>query len=130
MASPTKFPGGNPKPIPVSAGYVTSNNTIAKVDGQPSPKYHHIWLVTGPAGCGKSTVAEHIAQKLNMPYLEGDNVCFIELFPPQIDILHCTPIFPFLPSHMTLVRGETKKGRRERRGGSACAKRKKGQTKN
>ncbi|KAK7753217.1 hypothetical protein SLS62_004736 [Diatrype stigma] len=80
MASPTKFPGGNPKPIPVSSGYVTSNNTIAKVDGQPSPKYHHIWLVTGPAGCGKSTVAEHIAQELNMPYLEGDN------FHPQANI--------------------------------------------
>ncbi|KJR84428.1 gluconokinase [Sporothrix schenckii 1099-18] len=33
---------------------------------------HHIWLVTGPAGCGKSTVAEHLANSLNLPYVEGD----------------------------------------------------------
>ena len=35
---------------------------------------HHIWLVTGPAGCGKTTVAEHIADTLNLPYIEGDSV--------------------------------------------------------
>lgn len=33
---------------------------------------HHIWLVTGPAGCGKTTVAQHIADEHNMPYIEGD----------------------------------------------------------
>ena len=66
--------GTNPKPIPVSAGPVTSNNTIAKAAGVPSPKYHHIWLVTGPAGCGKSTVANYIATALDFPYIEGDEV--------------------------------------------------------
>lgn len=33
---------------------------------------HHIWLVTGPAGCGKSTVAKYLADRLNLPYIEGD----------------------------------------------------------
>jgi gluconokinase len=33
---------------------------------------HHIWLVTGPAGCGKSTVAKYLADSLNLPYIEGD----------------------------------------------------------
>lgn len=66
--------GTNPKPIPVSAGPVTSNNTIAKAAGVPSPKYHHIWLVTGPAGCGKTTVAKHLSEKMNVPYIEGDDV--------------------------------------------------------
>ncbi|KAH6608700.1 thermoresistant gluconokinase [Trichoderma cornu-damae] len=33
----------------------------------------HIWLVTGPAGCGKTSVAEHLANALNMPYIEGDS---------------------------------------------------------
>ncbi|KAI9732499.1 MAG: hypothetical protein M1818_007537 [Claussenomyces sp. TS43310] len=33
----------------------------------------HIWYITGPAGCGKSTVAEYIANALKIPYLEGDN---------------------------------------------------------
>ncbi|KAL1882738.1 hypothetical protein VTK73DRAFT_1258 [Phialemonium thermophilum] len=32
----------------------------------------HIWLVTGPAGCGKSTVAQRLAKELNLPYIEGD----------------------------------------------------------
>ncbi|KAM0522284.1 hypothetical protein ACHAPE_001872 [Trichoderma viride] len=33
----------------------------------------HIWLVTGPAGCGKSSVAEYLANALDMPYIEGDS---------------------------------------------------------
>lgn len=37
-----------------------------------APKHHHIWLVTGPAGCGKSTIAQHLAKSLDLPYIEGD----------------------------------------------------------
>ncbi|RFU75266.1 thermoresistant gluconokinase [Trichoderma arundinaceum] len=33
----------------------------------------HIWLVTGPAGCGKTSVAEYLANALDMPYIEGDS---------------------------------------------------------
>lgn len=44
----------------------------------PAPEqargHHHIFLVTGPAGCGKTTVAEHLAQAVDMPYIEGDSV--------------------------------------------------------
>ncbi|XWW92602.1 hypothetical protein V2A60_000527 [Cordyceps javanica] len=36
-------------------------------------QHNHIWLVTGPAGCGKTTVAEHIAETNGMPYIEGDS---------------------------------------------------------
>jgi len=43
----------------------TSTNGLAA-------KQHHIWLVTGPAGCGKSTVAKHLADSLHLPYIEGD----------------------------------------------------------
>ncbi|KAK1757649.1 P-loop containing nucleoside triphosphate hydrolase protein [Echria macrotheca] len=35
-------------------------------------KEHHIWLVTGPAGCGKSTIAKFLANTLHWPYIEGD----------------------------------------------------------
>lgn len=41
-----------------------------------APAHHHIVLVTGPAGCGKTTVAEHIAEATGMPYIEGDSVSF------------------------------------------------------
>jgi gluconokinase len=35
----------------------------------------HIWIIAGPAGCGKITVAKYLAQELSLPYIEGDNAC-------------------------------------------------------
>lgn len=34
----------------------------------------HIWVVTGPAGCGKTTIALDLAKELQLPYIEGDDV--------------------------------------------------------
>lgn len=34
----------------------------------------HMWIVTGPAGCGKSTVAKFLAKQLSIPFVEGDDV--------------------------------------------------------
>ncbi|KAF5022949.1 hypothetical protein F66182_5015 [Fusarium sp. NRRL 66182] len=45
----------------------------ATVNGQNTQRHQHIWLVTGPAGCGKTTVAAHLAQSLGIPYIEGDS---------------------------------------------------------
>ncbi|KAL7935284.1 P-loop containing nucleoside triphosphate hydrolase protein [Trichoderma chlorosporum] len=56
----------------------TANGTSLKTEkpgtvaGQAG-EHTHIWLVTGPAGCGKSSVAEYMANALNMPYIEGDS---------------------------------------------------------
>ncbi|KAI0851416.1 carbohydrate kinase [Daldinia vernicosa] len=72
MAASLNTMAPNPKPINATMVPVTSNNTIAKNNGQPGPRHHHIWLVTGPAGCGKSTVAKHLSTALNLPYIEGD----------------------------------------------------------
>lgn len=47
--------------------------TNAGIAGQAG-RHTHIWLVTGPAGCGKTSVAEYLANALNMPYIEGDSV--------------------------------------------------------
>ncbi|KAF7178120.1 hypothetical protein CNMCM7691_006785 [Aspergillus felis] len=33
----------------------------------------HIWVVTGPAGCGKSTVGRILQKELGLPFLEGDD---------------------------------------------------------
>ncbi|KAK4250460.1 P-loop containing nucleoside triphosphate hydrolase protein [Corynascus novoguineensis] len=49
---------------------VTSNGAMSTAE--TSAKTQHIWLVTGPAGCGKSTVAKHIADSLHLPFIEGD----------------------------------------------------------
>jgi len=38
------------------------------------PAKRHIFIITGPAGCGKSSVAKSLAQALDLPYIEGDDV--------------------------------------------------------
>ncbi|KAJ2907009.1 putative glucokinase protein [Zalerion maritima] len=50
----------------------TAPMSSSKTHTTESAKHHHIWLVTGPAGCGKSTVAQHLAKSLDVPYIEGD----------------------------------------------------------
>lgn len=50
-----------------------STTTTASRHAATTYKHHHIWLVTGPAGCGKTTVAEHLSKALDMPYIEGDS---------------------------------------------------------
>ncbi|KAF8474714.1 P-loop containing nucleoside triphosphate hydrolase protein [Kalaharituber pfeilii] len=33
----------------------------------------HIFIITGPAGCGKSSVAKYLHQTLSLEYIEGDD---------------------------------------------------------
>lgn len=33
----------------------------------------HIWIIGGPAGCGKTTTAQFLAKELSLPYVEGDD---------------------------------------------------------
>jgi len=39
----------------------------------PLDHIEHIWIITGPAGCGKTTVAQFLAKQLSLPYVEGDD---------------------------------------------------------
>lgn len=38
------------------------------------PHRHHILIVTGPAGCGKSTIAKYLSDRYGFEYIEGDEV--------------------------------------------------------
>ncbi|KAL8715268.1 MAG: hypothetical protein Q9220_001226 [cf. Caloplaca sp. 1 TL-2023] len=42
-------------------------------NGLHSPRHRHMWIITGPAGCGKSTIAAYLAKELSLPYIEGDD---------------------------------------------------------
>lgn len=65
-------------PISPSQAAERCNGQLSGPNRQPETKHHHIWLITGPAGCGKSTVAQFIAHAMNLPYIEGD-----EFHPPS-----------------------------------------------
>lgn len=51
---------------------MTSNSTTTTSPSASSQEEKHIWVITGPAGCGKTSVAEHLHDTYGMPYLEGD----------------------------------------------------------
>ncbi|PWY95057.1 thermoresistant gluconokinase family protein [Aspergillus sclerotioniger CBS 115572] len=51
----------------------THNSMWTKTSAPQPEQIQHIWVVTGPAGCGKSTVGKSIQQALGVPFLEGDD---------------------------------------------------------
>lgn len=60
---------------PVSTSVPTSEAFVHQPNGAAtptSPEHKHIWVITGPAGCGKTSVAEYLHQTFSLPYLEGD----------------------------------------------------------
>lgn len=67
MASET-----NPNLPPTPPSEETINAVKAAV--ATTMEHKHIWVITGPAGCGKTSVAEHLHETLSIPYLEGDTV--------------------------------------------------------
>lgn len=77
--SPAGLTAGIPAAVasktqPIIPDVPTISTDTGHIDGSLNTTYHHIWLVTGPAGCGKTTVAEHLATALKVPYIEGDSV--------------------------------------------------------
>ncbi|KAJ5374904.1 Shikimate kinase [Penicillium concentricum] len=47
-------------------------NGVTSSPSKPA-QMQHIWVVTGPAGCGKSTVGNVLRTELGIPFLEGDD---------------------------------------------------------
>lgn len=74
-----------PAAVAAAMAMTASSPIIEPINGYTSrsmdrikypPQNRHIWFVTGPAGCGKSTVAKYLADELALPYIEGDDVSF------------------------------------------------------
>lgn len=67
-------------PTPPSEPTTTTTTELSKkasradsAHGGMAPSQHkHIWVITGPAGCGKTSVAEYLHGTFALPYLEGD----------------------------------------------------------
>ncbi|KAL4881556.1 P-loop containing nucleoside triphosphate hydrolase protein [Aspergillus karnatakaensis] len=67
----------DPSRTKVSALSHTTPTTSAPMRSEqvnvPPQNLQHIWVVTGPAGSGKSTVGRYLQQQLGVPFLEGDD---------------------------------------------------------
>lgn len=59
---------------PSSRDYAAMASVKQINDALAPPHHRHMWIITGPAGCGKSTIAQYLAKELSIPYIEGDDV--------------------------------------------------------
>lgn len=61
-------------PIDPNAGAPAMPTALPTQNSTDSKSTQHIWVVTGPAGCGKSTVGQALRKNLGVVFLEGDDV--------------------------------------------------------
>ncbi|KAJ5183614.1 gluconokinase [Penicillium capsulatum] len=79
MLSAGERPQHPASPAIVDASTVLMPNLEPKTISPPSvmlphkSPVQHIWVVTGPAGCGKSTVGQVLRKELGVSFLEGDD---------------------------------------------------------
>ncbi|KAI5369688.1 Putative carbohydrate kinase, thermoresistant glucokinase [Septoria linicola] len=73
---PQHFPPTPPSEASTELSKMSTNNstvsTAATSLSRWESQHKHIWFITGPAGCGKTSVAEYLHSKFALPYLEGD----------------------------------------------------------
>lgn len=71
--SVSSIPTSKARMLPDMKSNEASITPLGPTSAQKGP-VQHIWVVTGPAGCGKSTVGKAICNELGIPFLEGDDV--------------------------------------------------------
>jgi gluconokinase len=76
QATPAQYISPLTPPMSAAASPSVSSTSL---DASSSPamsitSHHHILIVTGPAGCGKSTVAKYLSERYGFDYIEGDEV--------------------------------------------------------
>ena len=76
----TKISNSSTLPPATPPNYESTHKNRRRVSSVEGIK--HIWLITGPAGCGKTTVAKAVSEKLGLRYLEGDDVSLFCYLPP------------------------------------------------
>ena len=76
LPTTTRVLGAHTKPSDANTSQPKVNMPTSQrvVSRSQSVQHRHIWIVTGPAGCGKTTVAASLAGQLGVQYIEGDDV--------------------------------------------------------
>ncbi|KAF2029436.1 carbohydrate kinase [Setomelanomma holmii] len=74
QAAPLHYASPPTPPISNSVSPSVSSTSLnaTKASSMTIPSHHHILIVTGPAGCGKSTIAMHLSERYGFHYIEGD----------------------------------------------------------
>ncbi|KIW13124.1 hypothetical protein PV08_08311 [Exophiala spinifera] len=73
MLSAERIPRHQPFRYQTSTTKAALDVSVREMAAEGDEHIEHIWIITGPAGCGKTTVAQHLAQELSLPYVEGDD---------------------------------------------------------
>lgn len=95
---------GLPAPTHSAAMSYGAMNSVKQINGALQRHHHrHMWIITGPAGCGKSTVAQYLANKLSIPYIEGDDVCYT-LTTPMVFTIVANSVFSTSSIHRQISR--------------------------
>ena len=74
IAIPSNYNPPTPPEYIEDTARMASNTNINSNGIVPASQPKHIWIITGPAGCGKTSVAEYLHEIFSIPYLEGDTV--------------------------------------------------------
>jgi gluconokinase len=85
----TPVPYATPLTPPISNTGSPSISSSSLNDTLPAAmsitSQHHILIVTGPAGCGKSTIAKYLSDRYGFDYIEGDEVSHLTTLDTSIN---------------------------------------------